>query len=55
MKHGRVGSILSDQQVISTNHVEQVGEEYDGMPYETDAESVELDAISIGNRGSNRH
>ncbi len=61
MKHGRVGSILSDQQLMSTSHVVevgQVGEEFDELPIEIDSaaneENVENAPVSIGPRGRSR-
>ncbi len=62
MKHGRVGSILSDQQLLSTSHVvevDQVGEEFDGLPIEIDSavneEKLENAPVSIGQRGRSRY
>ncbi len=62
MKHGRVGSILSDQQLMSTGHVvelDQVGEEFDEQPFEIDSaaneENVENAPVSIGSRGRSRY
>ena len=57
MKHGRVGSILSDQQLLSTSHVVeagQVGEEFDGRSIEIDSavneDNIENAPVSIGQR-----
>ena len=62
MKQGRVGSILSDPQAMSTNHEIHSGEEYDGVPYEIESadnvdslNSVGKEAVSIGQRGPSRY
>ena len=53
MKKGRVGSILSDQQAMSTQQAELVGKEIEEPQYEIDSTVNENEeVVSIGQRRS---